>query len=186
VLEIGFGGGEALVELAEQQPEHDVIGVDVHVPGVAAVLGEIHRRTLSNVRVVEGDATVFLDRLAPGSLAEIRIWFPDPWPKARQQKRRFVRPEVLGRLVDRLCEGGVIHLATDWPDYAEQMRTVAAAEPRLAGGVTERPSWRPETRFEGRGRAEGRDPIDLAYVRTPTCGPSEPKRSPASGFRLES
>lgn len=164
VLDIGFGGGEALIELAEVRPHEHVIGVDVHTPGVAAVLEAVEARGLRNVRVVEGDVIDFIDRLPLRSLAAIRIFFPDPWPKRRQRKRRLVRPDVVERLVPLLCDEGTIELATDTADYAMQMRLVCDATAGLHGGVIERPSWRPATRFERRGIDAGHRPVDLSYV----------------------
>ncbi len=162
VVEIGFGYGDATVELAVADPDVDVIAVDVHTPGVAGVLDAIDRQGLANLRVVDGDAVVFLDRVAPGSLAGIRVFFPDPWPKVRQRHRRLIRPDTIGPLVDRLACGGVLHLATDIDDYAAQMREVCAGEPRL----TPIPApWRPSTRYELKGADAGRAPTDLAWAR---------------------
>jgi len=165
VLDIGFGAGEALVELACCRPDELVVGVDVHTPGLAAVLDETECRGLSNVRVVEGDALDLLDRLAPGALDEIRVWFPDPWPKRRHYVRRLVRPDVLVELVIRLRVGGSLHLATDVPDYAVVMERVCAADVRLGGGRVDRPVWRPITRYEQRALDAGRRPVDLVYER---------------------
>ena len=163
VLDIGFGGGEALIELAELRPNEHVIGVDVHTPGVAAVLEAIEARGLRNVRVVEGDVIDFIGRIPMHSLACVRIFFPDPWPKQRQRTRRLVRAEFLDLLVPRLRCGGTIHIATDSPDYAAHALQVCDAQPVLAGGVIARPSWRPRTRFEQRGLDEGRPSVDLLY-----------------------
>jgi tRNA (guanine-N7-)-methyltransferase len=164
VLDVGFGGGEALIELAEVRPHEHVIGLDVHTPGIAAVLEAVEARGLRNVRVVEGDVIDFIGRVPLRSLAAIRIFFPDPWPKRRQRNRRLVRPDVVSRLVPLLRDGGVIQLATDAADYAAQMRQVCDAAAGLSGGVIERPSWRPITRFERRGIDEGRLPVDLLYI----------------------
>lgn len=164
VLDIGFGGGDALVELAELRPDEHVIGVDVHTPGVAAVLTAIERRGLRNVRLVEGDALDFAARVGPCSLAGIRAYFPDPWPKHRQRQRRLIRPEVVDRLVPLLRIGGVLHLATDDADYAAQMLRVCDLHPALHGGAIERPTWRPVTRYEQRAIDEGRRPVDLLYT----------------------
>ncbi len=164
VLDIGFGGGEALIELAETHPNEQVIGVDVHTPGVAAVFEAIEGRGLANVRVVEGDAVEFAARIPRRSLSAIRVFFPDPWPKRGQRGRRLVRPEIIDRMVPLLRVGGTLHLATDDAGYAEQMRTVCDATAALSGGVIERPSWRPITRFERRGLDEGRQSVDLLYI----------------------
>lgn len=164
VLEIGIGAGEALVQMAVAQPEFDVIGTDVHTPGIAAVLEGIEGERLENVRLMHGDVLEFLPRIALAALHGIRIFFPDPWPKARQQHRRLVRRGPIGALVDRLEPGGWLHLATDIDDYAAQMRAVCDEHPRLSGGVIERPSWRPVTRYEEKGHAAGRTATDLWYV----------------------
>jgi len=148
---------EALIELARDRPDECVIGVEVHTTGLAAVL----EAGLPNVRVVDGDVLDFLPRLAPASLDEIRIWFPDPWPKQRQRHRRLIRPDVVARVVALLRDGGRLHLATDSLDYSLQMQQVCA---HLGGGVVDRPPWRPVTRYESRGLAAGRTPVDLIYT----------------------
>jgi tRNA (guanine-N7-)-methyltransferase len=165
VLDIGFGGGESVIALACERPHQSIIGVEVHTPGVARVLADVEALGLTNVRVVEGDALRFLDRVPVASLAGVRIWFPDPWPKVRQRDKRIVQPGVVTRLVDRLRPDGELHLATDVADYATQMAAVCAGEPRLSGGVIDRPAWRPLTRFEQRGVDEGRTAVDLVYRR---------------------
>ena len=161
-LEIGFGYGDATVEIARACPDVDVIAVDVHTPGVAAVLEAIDQDGLTNVRLVHGDATVFLDRVPPRSLAAVQVWFPDPWPKIRHRHRRLVDSTMVRRFTDLLAIDGVLHLATDIDDYAAQMRDACAAEPRL---VAVPPPWRPATRYEGKGEQAGRTATDLAYRR---------------------
>jgi tRNA (guanine-N7-)-methyltransferase len=165
VLDIGFGGGEGLVEMAAARPEECVIGAEVHTPGVAKVIEAIEAGSWTHVRVVEGDVLDFLPRLAPASLTGVRIWFPDPWLKQRQQHRRLVRTDVVTALVDRLAVGGTLHVASDIADYVRHTERVVAAEPRLQGGQVERPVWRPLTRFEQRGLREGRSATDLLYER---------------------
>jgi tRNA (guanine-N7-)-methyltransferase len=165
VLDIGFGHGESTIELATAQPDLDVVGVEVHTPGVVTVLDAIEHRGLDHVRVVHGDLLPFLDRVPPASLAVVRIWFPDPWTKRRNFHRRLVGADVVDVLCDRLRVGGRLHLATDIADYAESMQRVCDAEPRLHGGVIARPDWRPLTRFEQRGLDAGRSPTDLLYTR---------------------
>ncbi len=167
VLDIGFGYGAALIELARVRPGEPVIGVEVHTPGVANVLEAIEAAGWDHVRVAEADVLDLLPRLPPASLAGIRIWFPDPWPKLRQQRRRLVRPEVVAVLVDRLVPGGFLHVATDSADYAAQVQRVCAAHPELRGGIIARPAWRPVTAYERRGLAAGRQPLDLWYDRNP-------------------
>jgi tRNA (guanine-N7-)-methyltransferase len=166
VLDVGFGHGESTIAMAAAQPEFDVIGVEVHTPGVVTVLDAIEHRDLHQIRVVHGDLLAFLDRIAPRSLAVVRIFFPDPWTKRRNHHRRLVNHDVVAALTDRLRVGGTLHLATDIADYADSMRAVCDAEPRLSGGAIERPTWRPLTRFEQRGLDAGRNPLDLLYTRS--------------------
>ena len=165
VLDIGFGGGEALVALAAERPTEAVVGVEVHTTGVAHVLEAIDTNGWQHVRVVEDDVLEVLPRLPIASLAGVRMFFPDPWPKNKQRRRRLARTEVVTQLVDLLRVDGILHIATDSADYAAQAAEVCAIEPRLRGGVVARPDWRPVTRFETRGLAEGREPIDLIYER---------------------
>lgn len=165
VLDIGFGGGEGLIAMAALRPHQCIIGVEVHTPGVAKVLQAVEEHGWQHVRLVEGDAIHFLRRLPAASLAEVRIWFPDPWLKNKQRHRRLVRPEVVTALTDALRVGGLLHIATDVADYARHTERVVAEEPRLSGGAVPRPEWRPLTRFEQRGRAAGRASTDLVYER---------------------
>jgi tRNA (guanine-N7-)-methyltransferase len=165
VLEIGSGTGEVTAALARVDPARDVLAVEVHTPGVANLLRLAEDGRLSNVRVAEGDALVVLrDMLAAGSLDEVRVLFPDPWPKSRHHKRRLVTPSFLSLVVQRLRPGGRLHVATDWPHYAEQVLDAVAACPDLGGGQVARPD-RPVTRFERRALAEGRPVIDVVAVR---------------------
>jgi tRNA (guanine-N7-)-methyltransferase len=166
VLDIGIGVGDTMLAMAIAQPELDVIGVDVHTPGIANSLAGIEEIGLSNVRLVHGDALEFLERLAPSSLTGIRIFFPDPWPKARHHHRRLVRTDVVARLVPLLRPSAWIHLATDNAEYAEEMRRVCDDHPELTGGPVDRPSGRPLTRYEEKGLAAGRTVTDLRHVRT--------------------
>ena len=165
VLDIGFGGGEATIELARARPDRDVLAIDVHTPGIGRLLESIERDRLTNVRVIDGDALVFVERIPAAILHEIRILFPDPWPKVRQRHRRLVRADVVATLTDRLVPGGTLHIATDVADYAAQVLAVCSAEPRLAGGIVERPVERTITRFEQRGIDAGREAVDLVFTR---------------------
>ncbi len=165
VLDVGFGGGEGLIDMASARPEECIIGAEVHTPGVAKVVEAIEANGWQHVRIVEDDVLDFLPRLAPDCLAGIRIWFPDPWLKNKQRHRRIVRDDVVRTLTDRLTVGGTLHVATDIDEYARHSADVIAHEPRLAGGIVARPDWRPVTRFERRGLAEGRIATDLLYER---------------------
>lgn len=165
VLDIGFGGGEGLIELAAERPHECIIGVEVHTPGVARVLDAIDTGGWTHVRVVEDDVLDFIVRVPLDSLAGVRLWFPDPWLKNKQKHRRLARLEVIAALTDRLRVGGRLHVATDIDHYARQVLEVGAQERRLAGGVVPRPDWRPVTRFETRGLREGRTATDLIYER---------------------
>jgi len=167
ILEIGFGMGEGLAEIAAAHPENDYLGVEVHTPGVGALLKQLGERGLTNVRVVQHDAFEVLTRmLAPASLNGIHIFFPDPWHKTRHHKRRLIQPPLVRLLTSRLLSGGYIHLATDWENYAEQMLAVLAAEPLLHNTVTDyapRPDTRPLTKFEQRGIRLGHGVWDLVF-----------------------
>ena len=167
VLDVGIGLGDSLTTMAAAEPDVDVIGADVHTPGIASSLARIEELGLINVRLVHGDALVFLHRLPPGSLTGIRIFFPDPWPKARHRHRRMATPEHVERFVRALAPGGWIHLATDIDDYALQMQRVCDARDDLTGGVIDRPDGRPVTRYERKGLTAGRTSTDLVYRR---CG----------------
>ncbi len=164
-LDVGFGHGKSTIELARRRPDVDVIGVEVHDPGVVTVLDAAVNGPLPNVRVVHGDLLPFLDRLAPASLAGVCVFFPDPWPKARQRHRRLIHADVVAALTDRLRPGGELHMATDIEDYADQMIEACRADARLQGGVAVRPRWRPTTRFEQRGLDELRGVTDLRFRR---------------------
>jgi tRNA (guanine-N7-)-methyltransferase len=169
VLEIGSGMGETTVEIARAHPDTDFVAVEVHGPGVGSLLNAIERERLINVRVIRHDAVEVLERMvADASLAAIHLYFPDPWPKKRHHKRRLVAPAFAALAARKLEPGAVLHAATDWPDYAEQMAAVLAAEPLLEpaerGLVT-----RPATKFESRGRKLGHPIRDLYFQRRRTA-----------------
>jgi len=172
VLEIGSGTGESTALQAAAAPETDHLAVEVFEPGLAQLLMRIDEAGLTNLRLLRGDAVDLLRESVPAdSLAAIRIFFPDPWPKRRHHKRRLVQPEFVALAASRLVPGGVLHLATDWANYAVEMRAVCEGEPLLENtsgaddGWTPRPAERPETKFERRARAEGRDVRDLVFCR---------------------
>ncbi len=165
VLEIGSGTGEAAVAMAAADPSRDLLAVEVHTPGVATLLRRVEQEGLSNVRVAEGDGLqVLTDALGPGSLDEVRVFFPDPWPKARHVKRRLVTPSFSALVADRLRPGGRLHVATDWASYAEQVLEVVGASPDLQVVSRERGA-RPLTRFERRGISAGRPISDVVARR---------------------
>ncbi len=171
VLEIGFGMGDATAQVAAAQPDTDFIGVEVHVPGVGALLRQIGERQLANLRIVRHDATeVLAQMIPPASLAGVHIWFPDPWHKKRHHKRRLIQPAFVAQLATRIAPGGYLHCATDWQPYAEQMLAVLSAEPglfnRTEGGYAPRPGWRPLTKFEQRGQRLGHGVWDLVFTRS--------------------
>ncbi|HZS67991.1 MAG TPA: tRNA (guanosine(46)-N7)-methyltransferase TrmB [Burkholderiales bacterium] len=165
VLEVGSGMGETTIAIAKAHPEADFIAVEVHAPGVGALLNAIERERLTNVRVIRHDAVEVLERMVEdASLVAIHLFFPDPWPKKRHHKRRLVQPDVAALMARKLMAGGTLHAATDWPDYAEQMAAVFGAEPLLeavAGGFAPRPA----TKFESRGRRLGHPIRDLHFRR---------------------
>jgi tRNA (guanine-N7-)-methyltransferase len=169
ILEIGCGMGETTATIAERHPQNDYLGIEVHTPGVGSLLKEISTRGIANLRVIQHDAVeVVRDMIAPGALSGIHIFFPDPWPKKRQQKRRLIQPEFVALLAERLAPSGYLHCATDWEDYANQMLEVLNGERRLqnmANGFTPRPPYRPQTKFESRGLKLGHGVWDLVFRR---------------------
>lgn len=169
VLEIGAGMGEAVLAAAAADPGRDFLAAEVHVPAVATLLLEVERAGLANVRVVHGDALDLVRRWLPeGSLDAVHVFFPDPWPKARHRGRRLVSPERVALLRSRLVVGGVLHCATDWLPYAEQMLEVLRADPGLdveGDDFVPRPAHRPVTRFERRGLALGHEVRDVVARR---------------------
>jgi tRNA (guanine-N7-)-methyltransferase len=170
LLEIGSGMGETTSQLVAAAPELNYVAVEVYKPGLAQLLlrGE-HLGGLDNLRVLRGDAVDLLtDHIAPASLHGVRIFFPDPWPKKKHHKRRLVQPEFVALLASRLEPGGVLHLATDWEHYAEQMLEVCSGERLLTNvydGWAPRPDWRPVTKFEQRAVNEDRVSHDLMFRR---------------------
>lgn len=171
VLEIGFGNGASLAEMAKNQPEQDFIGIEVHRPGVGQLLKAIQTEELSNVRVACTDAVELLKhRIADQSLDRIQIYFPDPWHKKRHHKRRIIQPHFVNVLADKLKHGGHLHLATDWQDYAEQMLSDVSSNQRFQNcskdsSYIERPDYRPITKFEQRGHRLGHGVWDLLFKR---------------------
>ena len=169
-LEIGFGTGECIGSLAEAHPEVDYLGIEVHRPGVGALLLRAEKSRLANLRVICHDAVEVLgEQIPPGSFDEILVFFPDPWHKKRHHKRRLVEADFVQRLARALRNGGILRLATDWEAYAGQMLSVCNAEPLLlslspTASYVPRPDLRPVTRFEKRGERLGHGVWDLAYT----------------------
>ena len=171
VLEIGFGMGHSLVEMAANAPERDFIGIEVHRPGVGTLLQAMAEREVHNIRVYRHDAVeVLRDCIAPASLAGVQVFFPDPWHKKRHHKRRLIQRPFLDLVASRLAPGGTLHLATDWENYAEQMLELLEASPDFvnscaSGGYAPRPEYRPLTKFERRGERLGHGVWDLLFTR---------------------
>ncbi|WP_105213718.1 MULTISPECIES: tRNA (guanosine(46)-N7)-methyltransferase TrmB [unclassified Pseudoalteromonas] len=171
VLEIGFGMGKSLVEMAKNDPNSNFIGIEVHRPGVGACLMDADAQEVTNLRVFEHDAVeVLADCIADGSLAKVQLFFPDPWHKKRHHKRRIVQPEFVESLRSKLKIGGVFHMATDWENYAEHMLEVMQASENYANqsptnDYMPRPDSRPLTKFEQRGHRLGHGVWDLMFER---------------------
>jgi tRNA (guanine-N7-)-methyltransferase len=169
VVEIGSGMGETTLEIARADPATDFLAIEVHAPGVGSLLRGIEAAGLTNLRVVRHDALDVLEHMiADASLAGIHLFFPDPWPKKRHHKRRLVQPTFAALAARKLAPGGLLHVATDWQDYAEQILVVLAAEPLLentAEAYAPRPERRPRTKFEARGEQLGHPVRDLAFKR---------------------
>ena len=172
MLEIGFGNGEALATMAGEDPATDFIGIEVHRPGVGHLLLELERRELDNVRVVCDDAVQFIGRCLPGcSLDRVLLFFPDPWPKKKHHKRRLVQPDFVALVARKLKTGGHFDMATDWQPYAEHVLRVMETSQDFIncsgdGRYSQRPDYRPVTKFEKRGRKLGHAVWDLVYRRS--------------------
>lgn len=171
VLELGFGMGDSLLAMAAAEPDKNFIGIEVHPPGVGRLLNSAGQAGLKNLRVYMADAIDVLNDCIPdASLDRFQLYFPDPWHKKKHHKRRIVQPAFVRLLCKKLKPGGLIHMATDWENYAQQMHRVLAAEPlleNLAGFdvYSARPAFRPETKFERRGQRLGHGVWDLLYKR---------------------
>ncbi len=169
ILEIGTGMGDATAHIAALIPEKNFLGVEVHTPGIGSLLKLIGEKSLSNLRLIQHDAVeVVTHMLASDSLAGVHVFFPDPWHKARHNKRRLIQGPFVQLLASRIAPGGYLHCATDWEDYAVQMLDVLSAEPTLkntADGYSPRPDYRPLTKFENRGIKLGHGVWDLVFER---------------------
>ena len=167
ILEIGFGMGETTATIAQEHPENDYLGIEVHTPGVGSLLKRIADLRLENLRIVQHDAVEVVEQMiAPAALAGVHVFFPDPWPKKRHHKRRLIQPAFVALLASRMKPGACVHICTDWEEYAERMLEVLSGEPALrntASGYASRPQTRPETTFERRGLALGHRVWDLVF-----------------------
>ena len=166
IMEIGFGMGEATAIIAKNHPNNAYIAVDVHPPGIGKLLGRIVENELTNLRVIEDDVHIILPHMFEDeSLDAIHLYFPDPWPKKKHNKRRIVNDGFLALIHPKLKKGGYIHIATDWVPYAVSIEEVFAASALFTGGVIEKPESRPVTRFEGQGIDKDHQVTDLMYFR---------------------
>jgi tRNA (guanine-N7-)-methyltransferase len=169
IFEIGFGMGDTTSHIARHMPEKDFIGVEVHTPGVGSLLKQIGEQGLTNLRLIQHDAVEVLNNMIPdGSLAGVHVFFPDPWHKARHNKRRLIQPGMVKLLAEKLAPGGYLHCATDWQEYAEQMLEVLGGEALLtntADGYAPQPAYRPLTKFENRGLKLGHGVWDLVFTK---------------------
>jgi tRNA (guanine-N7-)-methyltransferase len=171
IVEIGFGMGTSLLAMAQNNPELNYIGIEVHQAGVGSLAADLHDHQIANVRIVAHDAVeAFKTQIADNSLAGVQIFFPDPWHKKRHHKRRLIQPEFIQLLTRKLKPEGFIHCATDWQEYAEHMLEVLSAEPALhnsqpEGGYSPKPDSRPLTKFEQRGERLGHGVWDLIFIK---------------------
>lgn len=171
VLDIGFGNGESTLHAASTQPDENILGIEVHAPGVGALLKQLDEHQIANVKIIRADAKdVLRQHIPPASLAGVRLYFPDPWPKKRHHKRRLVQPDFVELVAGALASNGQFHLATDWQPYAEHMlETLQQCESLVnvspSGDYVARPAWRPVTRFERRGLKYDQPARDLLFVK---------------------
>jgi tRNA (guanine-N7-)-methyltransferase len=172
IVDIGFGNGESTWQMAQREPDKNFIGIEVHEPGVGQLLMSLEEHAIENVRIASEDAVPFLEkRITDGSLAEVRLYFADPWPKKRHHKRRIIQPDFVAELARCLTKDGILHLATDWQPYAEHMLEVMQTSADFinlspTGDYCERPDWRPRTKYEARGERLGHEVRDLIYQRS--------------------
>ncbi len=169
MLEIGFGMGDSTATIALAHPENDYLALEVHTPGVGNLLKLIDTQQINNIRIIQHDAVeVLRDMIGDATLDGVHIFFPDPWHKARHNKRRLIQAPFIAQLAQKIKPGGYIHVATDWQDYAEQVLMVLSGEPLLrntAEGYAPRPEYRPLTKFEQRGIRLGHGVWDMVFVR---------------------
>jgi tRNA (guanine-N7-)-methyltransferase len=173
IMEIGFGNGDATWQMAQAHPAENYLGVEVHQPGVGHLLLKMKQHGIMNIRIANDDAVEFLrERVPTESLAGVRIYFPDPWPKKRHHKRRLIQPSLIELLASRMLPGALLHLATDWEPYAQHMLEVMRSSEIFvnlspSGDFCEQPEWRPETKYERRAEGLGHRVRDLLFKRIP-------------------
>ena len=166
IMEIGFGMGEATALIAKNHPNNGYIAVDVHPPGIGKLLARIVENDLTNLKIIEDDVHVVLQHMiVDESLDGIHLYFPDPWPKKKHNKRRIVNEGFLQLIHPKIKKGGFIHIATDWVPYAMSIQEVFAASTLFVGGVIDKPEWRPVTRFEGQGIDKDHAVNDMLYTK---------------------
>ena len=166
IMEIGSGMGEATAQIAKANPEVGYVAVEMHSPGLAALLILINQMDLENIKLIREDATYLLANHIPdNSLDGIHLLFPDPWPKNRQHKRRMVQSEFIEMVGRKLKQGGFIHIATDWQPYADWIKVRFDKSESFSGGVVDRPSWRVLSKFEGQGLRKGHQVTDFKYIK---------------------
>jgi tRNA (guanine-N7-)-methyltransferase len=165
IIEIGFGMGDATAEIAKAHPDNGYIAIEVHPPGIGKLLSLIEEHELTNVYIIEGDAIEILQTMfADHSINGFHLFFPDPWPKLKHNKRRIVNAEFLALIHQKLINGGYINIATDWVPYAEWIKDAFANSVQFTGGEVLRPDWRPFTKFEGKGLAKEHRVSDFHYT----------------------
>ena len=166
IMEIGFGMGEATAIIAKNHPNNGYIAVDVHPPGIGKLLARIVENDLTNLKVIEDDVHVVMQHMIPDeALDGIHLYFPDPWPKKKHNKRRIVNEGFLQLIHPKIKNGGFIHIATDWVPYAESIKEVFATSTLFTGGAIDKPEWRPVTRFEGQGIDKDHAVNDMLYTK---------------------
>lgn len=164
IIEIGFGMGDATAEIAKAHPENGYIAIEVHPPGIGKLLSLIEEHELTNVYIIEGDAIEILQTMfTDHSIHGFHLFFPDPWPKLKHNKRRIVNAEFLALILQKLMPGGYINIATDWVPYADWIKDFFANSAQFTGGEVARPNWRPYTKFEGKGLAKEHRVSDFHY-----------------------
>ena len=171
IMEIGFGMGESLFNMCTENPLNNFIGVEVHPPGVGKLLNNAGNAELSNLKIYQADAIDILKEcIADNSIARMQVYFPDPWPKKKHHKRRLIKPEILTLIQQKLCPLGLLHIATDWRPYAEEVMSILETTEGLhntSQGFSQRPKWRPQTKYESRGIKLGHDVCDILFEKLP-------------------